>query len=219
MRVLITAGGTEEPVDSVRRLSNLSTGATGGVIARHFADRGAEVLLLHSARAPLAEAPAEHETFTSFAELSEALRRLLGERSFDVVVHLAAVSDYAVASVEVDGEVVADEGKIPSGREVVLRLRPNPKLIDSLKSWSVNPAIRVVGFKLTDGAGPAAREAAVRRLLDRRSADLVVHNDLGDIDGERHRGVIWGPRGPLATFESKAHLAAALFDLLDQGDR
>ena len=36
MRILVTAGGTEEPVDGVRRLTNLSTGTTGGVLARHF---------------------------------------------------------------------------------------------------------------------------------------------------------------------------------------
>ena len=66
----------------------------------------------------------------------------------DAVIHLAAVSDYAVASVEIDGEVAAGTGKIPSGHGVVIRLRPNPKLIDDLKSWSVNPAIRVVGASM-----------------------------------------------------------------------
>ena len=51
MRVLVTAGGTEEPIDGVRRLAKLSTGATGATIAAHFAERGAEVLLLHGERA------------------------------------------------------------------------------------------------------------------------------------------------------------------------
>ena len=83
MRVLVTAGGTEEHVDGVRRLTNLSTGATGAVIARHFAEQGAEVLLLHAERASLGDIPVERETFVTFCDLEAALRRRLAERDWD----------------------------------------------------------------------------------------------------------------------------------------
>ena len=219
MKILLTAGGTEEPVDGVRRLTNTSTGATGGVLAQHFADHGAEVLLLHAERAPLADLDLERDTFVTFADLEAALRRHLGGHNWDAVVHLAAVSDYSVASLEVDGRRVAhgDRGKIGSGREVVIRLAPNPKLIDSLKTWSRYPTVQIVGFKLTNQPDQAKRAAQVRALLARGTTDLVVHNDLNEIEGEDHKAEIWNPQGPVARTTTKTELADALFELLRKG--
>lgn len=216
MRILITAGGTEEPLDGVRRLTNLSTGATGNVLASHFAGCGAEVMLLHAERAVQSEAPIERQTFVTFSNLEAALRRNLGERRWDAVVHLAAVSDYSVASIEVDGRIIPadDHGKIGSDSEVVIRLQPNPKLIDSIKPWSRNPDALVVGFKLTNDADQTSREAQVQRLIDRGTTDLVVHNDLHDIDGERHLATIFDRRGPLVRTVTKEQMAQELFRLI-----
>lgn len=216
MRVLVTAGGTEEPVDGVRRLTNVSTGATGGVIARTFAEGGAEVLLLHAERAVIEERHFERETFVTFADLEGSLRRHLRDSDWDAIIHLAAVSDYSVASIEVDGRRIAhgDRGKIDSGGEVVIRLQPNPKLIDSLRIWSRNQAIQVVGFKLTDTPDQAERLSRVQNLLERGTTDLVVLNDLGDIGEDRHPAEIWAADGPIVRTETKDELALALFDLL-----
>ena len=218
MKILVTAGGTEEPVDGVRRLTNLSTGATGAVLSRFFAERGAEVLLLHAERAGLADVPVQRETFLTFSDLESALRRHLGERRWKAIVHLAAVSDYSVAAIEVDGRAVAPgaPGKIGTGREVVLRLRANPKLLDSLRTWSRNPSIQIVAFKLTDDPDPASRETQVQALLGRGTADLVVHNDLRDLSKDRHPAVIHSPTGPLTRTETKEELARALFRLLQE---
>ena len=220
MRILVTAGGTEEPVDGVRRLTNTSTGATGGVLAQTLAENGAEVLLLHAARAPLDLIAVQRDTFVTFADLENALRRHLGASDWDAVVHLAAVSDYSVASVDVDGHSVphGDQGKIDSGHEVVIRLTPNPKLIDSLKSWSRNRAIRVIGFKLTNDPDPADRAARVRALLDRGAIDFAVHNDLGEMTAHRHPAEIWSRQGPLHRTATKKELAEALWALLETPD-
>jgi len=219
MRVLVTAGGTEEPIDGVRRLTNVSTGATGAALARHFAARGAEVLLLHAARAAVGDQACEREPFTTFEDLEVALRRLLAARTFDVVVHAAAVGDWAVAAVELDGKAWDHRarGKLEGGRELVLRLRPNPKLIDSLRAWSANPALTVVGFKLTDEPDREARSEKARALLARGAADLVVHNDLSEIAGSRHRATIHGPAGVLAVAESNEGLAEMLIAILEKG--
>lgn len=222
MKILVTAGGTDEPVDGVRRLTNVSTGATGGVLARRLNELGAEVLLLHAERAQLDTIDVERDTFVTFADLEAALRRHLGRSNWDAVVHLAAVSDYAIASIEVDGHEVphGNHGKIDSGAEVLIRLKPNPKLIDSLRSWSRNSEIQVVGFKLTNNPGPAAREKKIRALLARGATDLVVHNDLSEITSDRHPAEVWSPLGPLARTETKDELAEVLFDLLrDDGSR
>ncbi len=216
MKILITAGGTEEPVDGVRCLTNTSTGATGGVLARSFADHGAEVLLLHAARAPLESVAVERDTFVTFSDLENALRRHLGAADWDAVIHLAAVSDYFVAAIEVDGRTVPHgrHGKIGSDHDVVIRLSPNPKLIDRLRSWSRNRAIRVIGFKLTNDPDAADRGARVQALLDRSGIDFAVLNDLGELTADRHPAEIWGKRGPLVQTSTKEELAEALWALL-----
>jgi len=219
MKILITAGGTEEPLDGVRRLSNLSTGATGGVIAQTFASRGDEVLLLHAERALLPEFEVKRQTFVTFADLERALRHLLAEASWDAVIHAAAVGDYHVAAMEVDGQPVeaGAQGKIGAGREVVVRLAANPKLIDNLRTWSSNPSISVVGFKLTDHADPGGRRTQVQALLDRDVADLVVHNDVSEIDDGRHVTTIYRGHEVVAKAETKERLAHALVGLLEGG--
>jgi phosphopantothenoylcysteine synthetase/decarboxylase len=214
MRVLVTAGGTSEPVDGVRRLTNISTGTTGGVLARRFAERGAKVVLLHAQRARVDVLGIERETFETFDELAAVLERRLSGSDFDAVIHLAAVSDYRVATIEVDGRPASSAGKIPSGRDVVIRLAPTPKLVDRLRAWSRNPAVRVVAFKLTDDEDPAKREDQVRELLARGVADLVVHNDRSEIGAASHRCQIWRPDGPVRRTETKSELADALFELL-----
>jgi phosphopantothenoylcysteine synthetase/decarboxylase len=220
MKVLITAGGTEEPVDGVRRLTNVSTGATGAVIAGRFAEAGAELLLLHAERAAVSRLPVVRETFVTFSDLEAALRRRLGSEHWDAVIHLAAVGDYSVASVEVDGRKIktVGRGKIGSGRDVVIRLRPNPKLLDSLRAWSLNPEITVVGFKLTNDPEPADRMVQVRTLLDRGVTDLVVHNDLREIDAVRHVATIFGSDGDCFRTHTKQQLADELYRLLAKGD-
>jgi hypothetical protein len=60
----------------------------------------------------------------------------------------------------------------------VLRLRPNPKLIDSLRARSRNGALRIVAFKLTHGEGAEAADRAVDALFAHSGADWVVQNDL-----------------------------------------
>lgn len=179
LRVLVTAGGTAEPVDGVRVLTNTSTGATGALIATQLARAGHEIVLLRAQSALAADGPCREETFVTFAQLEAALRRLLAaEPSFDAVIHAAAVSDYSVDMVvmnEVAASAVA--GKLPSGGAPVLKLRPNPRLVDQLRHWSRGP-FTLVAFKLTHGAEAAEANAAVQRLFAHSGADFVVHNDL-----------------------------------------
>jgi len=213
MKILITAGGTEEPIDGVRRICNISTGRTGAVLARHFIAEGAELMVLHAERADFSGIVCRKESFLSFSDLDNALQRHLSGERWDAIVHLAAVGDYSIASIELDGGVRAsgDQGKISSGHELVLRLRPNPKLIDTLRSRSRNPGIIIVAFKLTNEADPGLRNRAVEELMARAQPDFIVHNDLSEIGPGYHRARIFDVEGRIDRSENKFALARTLW--------
>jgi phosphopantothenoylcysteine decarboxylase/phosphopantothenate--cysteine ligase len=179
LRVLVTSGGTAEPVDAVRVLTNTSTGATGATLAAQLARGGHEVVLLRARQAVGATAPCREEIFQSYADLDAALTRLLGGEHFDAVIHSAAVSDFGIEAVIVEGEARPPGlAKLDSAAAPVLRLRRQPKLVDTLRARSRNPALRVVAFKLTQSASPEEVRGAVTELCARSGADLVVSNDL-----------------------------------------
>ncbi|MBI5691864.1 MAG: bifunctional phosphopantothenoylcysteine decarboxylase/phosphopantothenate--cysteine ligase CoaBC [Verrucomicrobia bacterium] len=200
LRVLVTGGGTAEPIDGLRVLTNTSTGATGAGLVDHLRRMGHEAVWLHGRRAVQPAAPGPTEEFGSFADLDAALRRWLGGTPFDAVVHAAAVSDFGVEAIESGGVVQLPAGaKLDSQLPLRLHLRPHPKLVDRLRTLSLNPHLRVVAFKLTNGASPAARAEAVGALLRRARPDWVVHNDLASrgADGA-FPADIFGPDGTLA---------------------
>jgi len=212
LRVLVTSGGTAEPVDAVRVLTNTSTGRTGAGIADRLARSGHEVVLLRAAGSAPPGAALREETFSSFAELDAALSRILGAEPFDAVIHAAAVSDYSVDEVLVDGAAWSPQRKLESGSAPVVRLRLNPKLVDSLRARSVNDSIQVVAFKLTRGDGRVVVRRAVSALFERSGADLVVHNDLSErSSGDAFPSEIYFPDGRTPRrCETRADLAAAL---------
>jgi phosphopantothenoylcysteine decarboxylase/phosphopantothenate--cysteine ligase len=184
LRVLVTSGGTSEPLDGVRVLTNASTGRTGAGIASHFARAGHDVVLLRARDSAAAEGPCRDETFVTFGDLDAALSRLLGTEHFDAVVHAAAVSDFGVREIRVGGSArPPGAGKIDSDAEPVVVLRRQPKLVSALRERSRNPAVRVVAFKLTVGADSESVRDAVAGLFSASGADFVVHNDLDDRSG------------------------------------
>jgi phosphopantothenoylcysteine decarboxylase/phosphopantothenate--cysteine ligase len=218
LRVLVTSGGTAEPIDGVRVLTNTSTGATGALIAGYFARRGHAVTLLRAQSAVHAAPPVREETFATFADLDTALARLLAAEDFDAVIHAAAVGDFAIEAITEGGVTrTPGRGKLESGAPPVLHLRKTPKLIDTLRARSRQQAVRVVAFKLTHGADAAAARAAVAALLDRGVADYVVHNDLaarrpgpGDFPAD-----IWAAQGSaVVPCADRATLARTLEALL-----
>jgi phosphopantothenoylcysteine decarboxylase/phosphopantothenate--cysteine ligase len=220
LRVLVTAGGTAEPIDGVRVLTNTSTGGTGAGIATHLEQRGHDVVLLRARNAVRPAAPCREEQFESYAELDAALVHLLGTERFDAVIHAAAVSDFGIESVEVNGQLQpVGETKIESRSSPLLRLKKYPKLVDSLRTRSRAP-LKVVAFKLTRGADTGAARGAVQSLFDHSGADLVVHNDLdarGATPGDFPADVFRPDGVVVAHCQTRNELAVALERLLVNG--
>jgi phosphopantothenoylcysteine decarboxylase / phosphopantothenate---cysteine ligase len=184
LRVLVTSGGTAEPIDGVRVLTNTSSGHTGAMIAEHMASCGHEVVLLRARGSAPCPAGCREETFLSFAELDGALGRILSAERVDAVVHAAAVSDFGVEEIlDGSGSRRPGAGKLDSESAPVLRLKPLPKLVDGLRARSLNDAVTIVAFKLTSGEHRDRCVSEVCSLLERSGADLVVQNDLAERAG------------------------------------
>lgn len=179
MRILVTSGATREPIDAVRFISNVSTGATGAALADALQRRGHAVTLLHGPGAVRPRLVGDCEEFGPTADLGTRLRQRLGRGKYDLVIMCAAVSDYRPRRPKA--------GKIRSDApQLRLDLVRNPKLLPRLKSFSPRRLL-VVGFKLTAGAGPRTRRRAVDALFAAGGVDAVVHNDLTDLNRGQDR--------------------------------
>ena len=187
-RILITAGGTRERIDSVRYIGNMSSGRTASRLADELTSAGHNVTWLGARDAVKPELARELVQFSSFDDLAQQLQALLLEHDYDAVIHAAAVSDFSVASVLTEEGVPLDKpgGKLSSDSDLLLRLKRNPKLLNRIRAWSKNPDVRVIGFKLTDTEDQNQRIAAVKKQFEDSKVDAVVHNDLSDISKEAH---------------------------------
>lgn len=216
LKVLVTAGGTQEPIDTVRVISNLSSGKTGVVISEVLTHQGCDVTLLqaHSSQVPSSQLKVLR--FTSFADLNEKLENELKNNSYDMIVHAAAVSDYSVESVEVQGKKYSPLTipKVSSSEEhMSIHLKRNFKIINRLKDYSQNKDIDVIAFKLTSHASSEDRQLAVQKLFSEAHVDAVVHNDLTDIDIAKglHRFTVHS-QGMEKSIEGPERLALALLE-------
>jgi phosphopantothenoylcysteine decarboxylase/phosphopantothenate--cysteine ligase len=166
--VLITAGGTREPIDSVRYVGNRSSGRMGLAIAEEAARRGAEVTVI-AANVGL-ERP-EGVTFVDVqtaGELETAAREAFPRA--DVLVMAAAVADFRPA-------VALDDKIKKSGRESLsLELEATTDVLCALAAER-RPGQTLVGFAAEHGGDPAELG---RLKLERKGIDAMVVNDISD---------------------------------------
>ncbi len=214
MNVIVTSGPTREPIDSVRYISNVSSGQTGVAICDALIARGISVTQVHGADSALAKGVARRETFTDHASLDQILRRLLADSDVGAVIHAAAVGDFAVAA-------PLPSAKLESGQELAIPLRPTLKIIDRIRGYASNPDLLLVGFKLTHDANPEAQARAARELLKRCQARYVVQNDVATLSNDAdHVFMIHetGNNRPRRCV-GRARLATALATLVDENTR
>lgn len=187
-RLLITYGGTQEPIDSVRSITNFSTGRTGCQLIEALAKLGHHLSALAGSQALKSTSTPNLAVFMSHQDLSEKLTRELQNNYFDAVIHLAAVSDFSVESIRIaDGEFspAPVNLKLSSAEAITLKLKKTAKIVTRLKSVSKNPKIKVIAFKLTSTLDQAARRQAATQLFESPDIDCVIHNDLNEIHIEK----------------------------------
>jgi phosphopantothenoylcysteine decarboxylase / phosphopantothenate---cysteine ligase len=202
-RVLVSAGGTREPVDAVRFVGNRSSGRMGVALAEEARRRGADVTLLAanlSVPAPVGVDVVETPT------AADMEREALARGDADVVIMAAAVADYRPAEA-----LAAKRPKDDAGWS--LELEPTTDILRALGERRENGQV-LVGFAAETGEGGLERAG---EKLTRKQLDLVVYNDVSQngvgFDSEENEVVIVSPEGQRAVPRGpKAQIAAAVID-------
>ncbi|MDY0909186.1 bifunctional phosphopantothenoylcysteine decarboxylase/phosphopantothenate--cysteine ligase CoaBC [Microbacterium sp. CFBP9034] len=178
LRVVVSAGGTREPIDPVRFIGNRSSGKQGAAVALAAADRGADVVLLaaHVDDGVLAEASAHQRVRVVRVGTAAELSAAVGEaaQDADAIVMAAAVADYRVADVSA---VKLSKDAAP-GRGLTLTLVENDDILAGLVE-SRREGQTIVGFAAET---PTENETVLergRRKAARKGADLLAVNQVG----------------------------------------
>jgi phosphopantothenoylcysteine decarboxylase/phosphopantothenate--cysteine ligase len=208
LRVLVTAGGTREPIDSVRFIGNRSSGRMGLALAERAARRGADVSLI-AANVALTEPPGVRRVdVETAAELASAL----GEEfpRSHVLLMAAAVADFRPAD-PVEGKI-AREG----GDDVELRLERTKDVLAGIAEERRADQL-VIGFAAEHGSGAIAR---ARAKLKRKRLDAIVFNDVSrpeiGFDSPRNEVTIIEPRAEHpVVLASKDEVADAILDRVE----
>ena len=168
-RVVVTAGGTREPIDPVRYLGNRSSGKMGNALARAAAHAGADVTLITTVEPPH-DAAVHVVRVETAASMARALDDALPDAS--VLLMAAAVADYRPVRVSHD--------KIKkSAGALILELEPTVDILTSVRDADYRGSLFVVGFAAETSDLLANAQKKVRE----KGLDLIVLNDVsrGDI--------------------------------------
>ena len=166
LKVLVTAGGTREPIDAVRYVGNRSSGRMGFALADEAARRGAEVTVIAANVSLPRTEGIDYIDVETAAELEQAAHEAFPQT--DVLLMAAAVADFR--------PVAPHESKITkTGRdELVVELEATTDVIGALAAER-RPGQTVVGFAAEHGEGAAER---ARAKLERKGLDAIVLNDV-----------------------------------------
>lgn len=218
MKVVITAGGTSEKIDNVRKITNSSTGKLGLCIANEFLKTVEDVEITYIC---------SKETFCpnddrvkikriiGVDDLEREVRNVLENNDIDVFIHSMAVSDYKVDYVSTleklknNEEFTMTDNKISSSlSDLVIVLKPTKKIISIIKD--ISPNTYLVGFKLLDNVTNDKLIEVATNLMIKNKCNLVVANDLENIRNGRHIGYIIDEENNVIVAEGKDDIAKKL---------
>jgi phosphopantothenoylcysteine decarboxylase / phosphopantothenate---cysteine ligase len=166
--VLVSAGGTREPLDAVRFLGNRSSGRMGVALAEEARRRGARVTLL---AANLAVEPPHGVAVVQTPTAGALLQQALAHAGADLVLMSAAVADYRPSE--------AAEGKRAKGSDPwTIELEPTEDVVKALAARRENGQV-IVAFGAEQGEAGLERK---RAMLADKNVDLVVYNDVSRTD-------------------------------------
>lgn len=201
-KILITSGSNAERVDPIRILTNRASGKTGVALALEAYRRGADVTLVHRFMQDL---PVRQVYAESAQEMYDAVLAELA-KGYDALISAAAVADYTLD---------AEEEKIKSGQELVLRLKPTKKILKAVRE--AYPNLKIVGFKAETNVADDELLRRAGESMRSSSLDLMVANDVGrgGMGTDENRVIIIDKEGHIKVTEGrKMAIARSIIDAL-----
>jgi phosphopantothenoylcysteine synthetase/decarboxylase len=235
MRIFVTAGNTQAPIDRVRCITNIFTGRTGAAIALEAYRRGHHVTLATSHPETIDALDPDPIRwrclpYRTFDDLAAIMAQNIADISQDAVIHCAAVSDFLsagifapVATTRFDAGAWEDTAGAPrmadrsapkvksDEPELWLRLVRAPKLVNKIRTeWKYSGLL--LKFKLEVGVSPEALQTIAEKSRLISHADWMVANTL---DGASSWALIGNANG--YTRVVRADLASAILDVVEKG--
>lgn len=241
-KIVITAGGTSERIDNVRKITNSSTGKLGSVIADKLIEEHNDKIekiyyvCSKSSIKPIGEKVEVVEIVDTY-DLQVAVKSILTNNKIDYFIHSMAVSDYTVDYVTT-AETLAEEieskdnnvldticnfeakltgNKISSNYDnLIIKLKRTPKIISMIKT--ISPETYLVGFKLLDKVSEEELIQVACNLKEKNNCNLVVANDLNNIRCGEHRALVIKSKDDYVVASNKEDIAEKLIKEMLQND-
>lgn len=207
-KILISLGGTYEPIDSVRGITNKSSGKMGLALAREAYIRGADLTLVVANVS--VEIPSVFDVIYvgTSSEMNDVILGLVSD--YDIFISTAAVSDFEFKQIE--------DKKIDSTSSLFLNLKPTTKIIRQVKK--INPNIFLVGFKAEFNISKDEIINCARKQIEAAGTDIVIANDISNKDchfGSDNNEVLIVDEDVLTVpLSSKREIAKIIFDVISE---
>lgn len=201
-------GGTYEPIDSVRGITNKSSGKMGLELAKEAYIRGADLTLVVAN--VTVDIPSVFDVIhvETSSEMNDVILNLVGD--YDIFISVAAVSDFEFAR--------KSDKKIDSSTSLSLDLKPTTKIIRQIKE--INPEIFLVGFKAEFNISREDIINCARKQIADAGTDLVVANDIsreGCSFGSDNNEVLIVDENVLSVpLASKREIAKTILDIISK---
>lgn len=204
VRVMVTAGPTQEAIDPVRYISNHSSGKMGYAIAQAALEAGASVSLISGPCALQANNRIQLTRIESAAEMMAAVHADICDT--DIFISVAAVADYRMKQ-------IANQKIKKQSDTITLELHKNPDILSSVAALDDKPFS--VGFAAeTEKLEEHARQKLVSKKLDMIVANRVDKSDSGFNSDYNSATVIWGDDSQCFEKSTKSRLASDLLQLI-----
>ncbi|MDO5815057.1 MAG: phosphopantothenoylcysteine decarboxylase [Methanobrevibacter sp.] len=207
-KILISLGGTYEPIDSVRGITNKSSGKMGLALAREAYIRGADLTLVVANVS--VEIPSVFNAIhvQTSQEMNDNILKLIPD--FDIFISAAAVSDFEFRE--------KSDKKIDSSSSLSLNLKPTTKIIRQIKK--INPEIFLVGFKAEFNISRDEIIGCARKQISQAGTDLVIANDISKdnchFGSDNNEVLIVDDEVLTVPLASKREIAKTIFDVISE---
>lgn len=242
-KVIITAGGTSEKIDNVRKITNSSSGKLGCIIANQLIGNENIIEKIYYICSKNSYKP-DHKKIEIIEiidtnDLKSKIEELLTKENIHYFIHSMAVSDYTVDYVtnarklsdninrnrdkDVYDVIVNNSDRIIGNKissyedNLIIKLKRTPKIISLIKDLSPNTYL--VGFKLLDGVSEKELIHVATNLKNKNKCDLVVANDLNNIRNGNHKAFIIKNEDNYISALGKENIAEQLISEMFRNDK